>query len=299
MSVAAGERSIRPHENAAVATPAGLQLRGERAEWRGRGSGRYASARVSATVMYGPHQRQQIDLYVSDELAFDAPLIVYIHGGGWQAGSHKQIAEKPSHFIAQGYAFASAGYRLLPDAPVEQQAADLGEAVRAVRAQGLDGAFDPDRIILMGHSAGAHLAALLATDPQYAGDAFGAIRGVVLVDGAGYDIALALTMPEMTAPLLYRDVFGKDAARHRALSPLTHVGGQTAPNWLILHVAERVASTRQATLFAAALRKAGRRAEVAAIADSNHLRINREIGSEAGAPQTEAIDAFLTQTLRP
>lgn len=301
--LAQGYGAIAPAPGSAGDPPrAQLQLRGERAEWRGRGVGRYASARPGATILYGSHQRQQVDIYTPDDPPEDpltAPaLIVYIHGGGWSMGNHKMVQGKPAHFTQQGYAFASAGYRVLPDAPVEQQAADLGEALRVLRAQGQDGGFDPGRIILMGHSAGAHLAALLATDPQYAGSAFAAIRGAVLIDGAGFDIGLAMTMPEMAMPLLYRDVFGTDPARHKALSPITHVGGRDAPDWLILHVAERVTSTAQSARLAEALGRAGRSASVVPITGSNHTRINREIGTEPGTVQTEAIDAFLEHVTR-
>lgn len=273
--------------------PASLQQRGERAEWRGRGLGAYASARVSGTLIYGPHPRQQIDIYAPDHVMADAPLIFYIHGGGWSMGSHKRVDAKPAFFMEQDAVFASAGYRVLPDAPVEDQAADLGAALRAVRASAADYGFDPDKIILMGHSAGAHLAALLGTDPQYAGTAFDAIRGAVLVDGGGYDIALALTMPEMIAPLIYRDVFGPDPARHTALSPITHAGGRDAADWLIVHVADRAATARQAQLFSAALRSAGRNAGVVPVEATNHMRINREIGTEEGAAQNAAIAAFI------
>lgn len=293
LPVAADEYFSPALQATVVPPPAGLQLRGERAEWRGRGIGGYASARVTGTVMYGADHRQQIDLYVPDEAMGDAPLIMYIRGGGWSAGNHKMVGAKAVHFAAQGFVFASAGYRVLPDAPVEQQAADLGAGLRALRAQAEDHGFDPDAIVLIGHSAGAHLAALLASDPQYAGDAFDAIRGVVLVDGGGYDISLALTMLEMEAPLIYRDVFGTDGARHKALSPISHIGGKDAPNWLILHLADRAATTRQAAVFSAALRKAGRTAEVIPVEGSNHSAINREIGTEQGAAQTQAIDTFL------
>jgi arylformamidase len=272
-----------------------LQQRGERIEWRERGIGRYASARVSGTVIYGGHLRQQVDLYAPDQALGDAPLIVYIHGGGWQIGNHKLVQEKPGHFTAQGYVFASAGYRLLPDAPVEQQAADLGEALRVLRAAAEDYGFDPNKIVLMGHSAGAHLAALIATDPKYAGDAFGAIRGAVLLDGAGYDVALAIATPTMEMPLLYRDVFGTDPARHKALSPVTHAGGKDAPDWLALYVATRANSKAQSERLVAALVKGGARAEAMAISGTDHGRMNREIGTEAGAAQTEAIDAFLAR----
>jgi len=261
----------------------------------GMGAGQYASAKVSSTVIYGQDPRQQIDVYTPEDAVGDAPLVVFVHGGGWQMGNRSLVQAKPQHFKDAGYVFASAGYRLLPDAPVEQQAADIGNALKALRAQAEAGGFDPGKIVLMGHSAGAHLAALVASDPQYAGDAFGAIRGVVLLDGAGYDVAAAVARPSMELPTLYRDVFGTDPARHKALSPISHAGGKDAPNWLALYVAERDQSKAQSEALAAALAKAGAQAEAVAIAGTDHGRMNRELGTPAGKAQTEAVDAFLAR----
>jgi acetyl esterase/lipase len=259
----------------------------------GGGMGQYASARVSSTVVYGDHLRQQVDVYTPDDAVGDAPLVVFIHGGGWQIGNRSMVQAKPQHFKDQGYVFASAGYRLLPDAPVESQAADIGAALRALRGQAESGGFDPDRIVLMGHSAGAHLAALVASDPQYAGDAFAAILGVVLLDGAGYDVVEAAARPSMELPTLYKDVFGSDPARQKALSPITHVGGKDAAHWIALYVAERPGSKAQSEALAGALAKAGRDASAVAITGTDHGRMNRELGTEAGKAQTEAVDAFL------
>jgi arylformamidase len=263
----------------------------------GGGMGQYASAKVSSTVVYGTDARQQVDLYTPDDAVGDAPLVVFVHGGGWQIGNRSHVQAKPQHFKEAGYVFASAGYRLLPDAPVEQQAADLGAALKALRAQAETGGFDPDTIVLMGHSAGAHLAALVASDPQYAGDAFGAIRGVVLLDGAGYDVVTAAATPTMELPTLYKDVFGTDPARQKALSPITHVGGKDAPHWLALYVAERPGSKMQSDALMAALAKAGKDAKAVAITGTDHGRMNRELGTDAGKAQTEAVDAFLKRVL--
>jgi acetyl esterase/lipase len=259
------------------------------------GVGQYASARISSTVIYGKDARQQVDIYTPDDAVGDAPLVLFVHGGGWQMGDRARVQAKPQHFKEAGYVFASAGYRLLPGSPVEQQAADLGAALQALRAQAETGGFDPDQIVLMGHSAGAHLAALVATDPQYAGEAFGAIRGVVLLDGAGYDVPAAIATPTMEMPLLYRDVFGTDPARQKALSPITHVGGKDAAHWLALYVAERANAKAQSEALMAALAKAGKDASALAITGTDHGRMNRELGTEAGKAQTEAVDAFLAQ----
>jgi acetyl esterase/lipase len=256
-------------------------------------AGASASATVSRTVVFGEHPRQQVDVYTPKDPVGDAPLVLFIHGGGWQIGNRSLVQAKPQHFNAMGYVFAAAGYRLLRDAPVEEQAADIGAALRALRAQARAIGFDPDRIVLMGHSAGAHLAALVATDPQYAGDAFDSIKGVVLLDGAAYDVVEAAARAMMGLPMLYKHVFGTDPARQKALSPVTHVGGKDAPHWLVLYVAERAAAKAQSEALVRALRQAGKDAEAVAISRTDHRRINRELGTQAGKAQTEAVDAFL------
>lgn len=260
---------------------------------RGSGERREAASGPTRTVSYGEHERQRIDLYLPGEGGEEAPLVLFIHGGGWAFGSHERTQAKPLHFTRGGYAFASAGYRVLPDAPVEEQAADVGAALQALRAEGHAAGFDADRIVLMGHSAGAHLAALVATDPRYAGDAFGAIRGVVLLDGAGYDIAAQMERRDLELPGLYQNAFGSDPDRHAALSPVTHVGGDDAPDWLVLFVEERASSRAQSEDLARQLNASGSRAEAMAISDTDHGRLNRELGTPAGRQQTQAVDAFL------
>ncbi|MEM9500747.1 MAG: alpha/beta hydrolase [Pseudomonadota bacterium] len=251
------------------------------------------TAQPDRTIIYGSHQRQQIDVYEPDDAVDDLPLILHIHGGGWSFGNHKLVQSKPRHFNQANYYFASTGYRVVPDAPVEDQAKDIGAAIQALRGQASAIGFDRDQIVVMGHSAGAHLAALVATDPQYAGDAFGAIKGVILLDGAGYEIASSIEAADFRARNLYRDVFGDDAARHDRLSPVAHVGGPDAPNWLALYVAERDRAKTQAELLVSGLQAAGASAEAVSIPNTDHGRLNRELGTEVGAEQTLAVDAFL------
>ncbi|MCK0128973.1 alpha/beta hydrolase [Erythrobacter sp. F6033] len=267
------------------------QRRGERG--RRDQTAAQTTKRPERTIIYGNDQRQQIDVFEPEGAVDELPLVLHIHGGGWSFGNHKLVQSKPAHFTSANYYFASAGYRLMPDAPVEQQAADIGTAIQALRGQAAAIGFDPDRIVVMGHSAGAHLAALVSTDPQYAGDAFDAIRGVILLDGAGYEITSSLANADAQAKTLYRNVFGEDTERHRALSPVAHVGSEDAPNWLALYVAERARSKSQSELLVAGLGDAGANAEAVAISNTDHGRMNREIGTEAGAQQTKAIDAFL------
>ncbi len=255
------------------------------------------SIRPTRSVLYGSHQRQAIDIYEPEGAVDKLPLVLFIHGGAWRMGDHSRVQLKPQHFGKAEIYFASTGYRLLPDTPVEEQASDVGAAVQALVAQASIIGFDPQRIVLMGHSAGAHLAALVATDPQYAGAAFDAIRGVILLDGAGYDIAQNIEDAPYQQRLIYEQAFGFEAARYKALSPITHIGGADAPNWLALYVEERANARSQAEMLVEALGKAGKAARAIAIEDTDHGRMNRDIGTPQGAAQTQAIDAFLAQVL--
>ncbi|MEL7188376.1 MAG: alpha/beta hydrolase [Pseudomonadota bacterium] len=279
------------------------QGRGQRGEGRGEngrergGNDRQNTAQYDAkvrrTIFFGSHPNQQIDIYMPDDAVDDLPLILFVHGGGWSAGDNKYVQAKPSYYTGKDYAFASTGYRLLPAAPVEQQAEDVGMALNALVQQATSIGIDADNVVLMGHSAGAHLAALVASDPQYAGDAFNAISGVVLLDGAGYDVASNIASAKPAARDLYLRVFSNDPERHRALSPLAHIGGKDAPKWLALYVEQREVAREQSESLAKALVDAGSQATALPIANTDHSRMNRELGTERGAAQTKAVDAFL------
>ncbi|MCW5647753.1 MAG: alpha/beta hydrolase fold domain-containing protein, partial [Sphingopyxis sp.] len=88
----------------------------------------------SETISYGSDPLQVLDIWRARGTKGPAPLIVYVHGGGWQRGSKDNATGrfKPVHYPSQGYAFASINYRLVPAATVEEQAADVAAAVRAI-----------------------------------------------------------------------------------------------------------------------------------------------------------------------
>ena len=246
-------------------------------------------------LAYGADHKQRLDLNLPSR-ATRAPLLLFVHGGGWSIGDKRTGAgAKAAHFTDAGWAFASANYRLVPGASVEQQAADIASAIAWSRSNAAAHGLDPDRIVLMGHSAGAHLAALVGTDPRYlaaAGVPLAAVRGVILLDGAGYDIAGQMAQPGNAVAGMYDAAFGKDVARQKALSPTLHATAPNASNWLILPVARRADSTAQSNALAAALSKAGARATVTPVPDSNHRKLNRGLGGD-GDFATGEVDRFL------
>jgi len=237
-----------------------------------------------------------LDVYTVAKSA-NRPVLVWIHGGGWRTGDKGHVQTKPAVFVKEGFVFASINYRLVPNVTYREQAQDVAAAISFLQTHAHEYGGNPERIVVMGHSAGAHLAALVATDDRYlqeAGLALSAIKGVVLLDGGGYDIARQ--MNELAGPRnrqTYSSVFGEDERVWKDASPITHVDmGKGIAPFLILHVAGRRYSAIQSTGLAAALNQAGISAEVFPAKNKTHATINRELG-QPGDPPTQTILQFL------
>lgn len=252
-------------------------------------------------VAYGAAQLQKLDFYRGAKA--DAPLVVFIHGGGWNRGDKGNAtgAEKIAHFTGRGFAFASVNYRLVPGATVEQQAQDVADALGYLVQHARELGFDPGRLVVMGHSAGAHLAALIATDPAYlrkAGWGLDRIAGVVLLDGAAYDVPAQMAEGPRIMGNTYAAAFGSDPARQRALSPTLQAASPNARDFLILHV-RREDGARQSEALGRALEAAGARVTVQGLEGRGlrgHMQINRALG-EANYPATALVDRWIDGVL--
>lgn len=145
-----------------------------------------------------------LDLYLPDAAApgDSRPVVVYVHGGSWRAGDKSnQIADKVGLFTGAGYLFASLNYRLSPVDPTTlapgrimfpDHPHDVGEAIGWLARHAAEHGGDPSRILLIGHSAGAHLISLVSTDPSYV-EAYGVepwrLIGAVSLDTDAFDVA--------------------------------------------------------------------------------------------------------------
>ncbi|MBI5394606.1 MAG: alpha/beta hydrolase, partial [Verrucomicrobia bacterium] len=109
------------------------------------------------------HERQRLDLYVPEKADAPLPLIIWIHGGGWAAGSKDNCPPLRQGFTGRGYAVASIGYRLSGDAIFPAQIEDCKAAIRWLRAHAKEYGLNPDRFGVWGSSAGGHLVALVGT----------------------------------------------------------------------------------------------------------------------------------------
>lgn len=253
-----------------------------------------AAAEAPREIAYGAHPRQKLDVYVRPGLK-DAPVLLFVHGGGWSLGDKRGVNNLPGFAERNGLLLMSANYRLAP----EVDAGGCAEDVAAAAAWALDHAGehggDPRRVYLMGHSAGAHLVALVGVDRGYLGahdHAPADLAGVIPVDGAGYDAPKQMAGEGGRGWLgrMYQDAFGDRAAE---LSPTLLVEpGRAYPPFLIFHVAARDSSREQSQGLAEALRRAGGRAEVVAAPGETHRSINVSMGVE-GDPEGERAARFI------
>jgi len=281
----------------------GDRLRAWMAQRAAASEGNAPSVSASATLTYGSDPAQKIDFWAaqlpSDPAMPPAPLVVFVHGGGWQRGSKDNATGrwKPAHYPEAGYAFASIDYRLVPEATVEQQAQDVAQAVKALIDRAGSLGIDRHRIVLMGHSAGAHLVALVGTDERYlkaAGLSFADLAGVIPIDGAAYDIPAQMRDGPPMMQQTYSQAFGTDPARQRALSPTLQAGAPNAPRFLLLHV-QRPDGIRQSEALAAALKAGGTAVQIESFPGEGlrgHMEINRRLGDPDYAA-TGVVDGWL------
>ena len=251
---------------------------------------------------YGNDPLQKLDFWPG--AGRDAPLVIFVHGGGWKRGDKKNATgtDKVKHYTGLGYAFASLNYRLVPNARVEDQASDVASAIAWLKDNAARLGFDGRRIVLMGHSAGAHLSALVGTDPRYlraAGLDVDDLRGVIPLDGAAYDVPKQIADGGNFMHDIYIQAFGTQPERQRDLSPTFQAPAPNAPAFLILHV-QRKDGTEQSRALGRALERAGTDADVKGFEGrglQGHAEINRKLG-DLSYPATPVVDAWLEKIFR-
>jgi arylformamidase len=254
------------------------------------------------------HERQVLDVY-SPPHAKNLPVVFWIHGGGWQTGDKSSVQIKPQAFNDKGFVFVSTNYRLLPEVDMGTIVRDIAQSIRWVHDHIAEYGGDPERLLIMGHSAGAQLAALICTDDRYLkaeGLSLAIIKGCVPVDGDTYDVPAIIETAEtrrrvhgQPQPKLgHREKFGNDPAKHRDLSAVTHVAKDKGiPPFLIMHVADHPDTSAQAIRLADVLKTAGVSVRVFGAQESSHNKINADLGVPNN-PGTEALFAFVTEALK-
>jgi arylformamidase len=253
------------------------------------------------------HERQVLDVYAPTG-ARNLPVVFWIHGGGWQAGNKSMVGVKPQALMEAGFVFVAINYRLLPTVDMATLTGDVATALGWVHKNIATYGGDPNRLLVMGHSAGGQLAALMCTDEKYVkaeGFSLAAIKGCMPVDADTFDIPAIIEVAETRArvhhlPLPtngHRQKFANDPTKHLDFSAVTHVAaGKGIPPFLILHIAGNPDTSAQARRLAAVLQTAGISAKVVG-RETTHEGLNDAIGVP-GDPVTNAVFAFVADALK-
>lgn len=249
--------------------------------------------RKAANVAYGAHAAQRYDVYTQPERG-NAPLLIMLHGGAWRTGSKDAVRvwkAKAAHFVPQGYVFASVDTRLLDDgADPRAQAEDFARAIRHIRQNADRWGADAERVVLMGHSAGAHVAALVASDARLRAVS-GRLDGVVVLDSGALDVEALMARNPVR---LFRRAFGDTPQGWRDASPVAQLD-RHAPLFLVLCRARAEFVCDDANRFAATARGLGVIAQVYPVRKS-HRAINADLGTPGR--YTERVSTWIAQAVR-
>ncbi len=254
------------------------------------------------------HERQVLDVYAPHN-AKNLPVVFWIHGGGWQTGDKTSVQGKPQAFTDKGFVFVSTNYRLLPSVDMATIVRDVAKSIRWVHDHIAEYGGDPNRLFVMGHSAGAQLAALICTDDRYLkaeGLSLAIIKGCVPVDGDTYDVPAIIETEETRrrvhglpqAKFGHREKFGNDPAKHRDFSAVTHVAkNKGIPPFFILYVANHPDTSAQAQRLGNVLKDAGVPVTLFGGKETTHNKINADLG-RPDDPATKALFEFLGKALK-
>ncbi len=252
---------------------------------------------LTPDVAYGLHSRQRFDVY-SPQGATSAPVLFMVHGGAWRIGdkgARAVVENKVARWVPKGVLLVSTNYRMLPEADALAQVDDVAQALVRAQAEAERRGGDRSRFVLMGHSAGAHLVALLTASPERA-LRLGATPwlGAVLLDSAALDVVEVMERPHLP---FYDQAFGADPARWRAASPFHQLHAAPAPLLAVCSSLRRD-SCDQARAFAAKAAGLGGRARSLPEALS-HQEINEGLGKDPRyTGEVESFLASLDSSLR-
>ena len=284
----------------AVAANAGLGERLEQARAAGRQEHAIAvPAAVTAVrnFAYGSDPAQRIDVYLPANV-HQAPVLFYVHGGGWAYGdkANPGTETKVAYWCARGFAVISANYRMAPVAQALEQARDIARAISAAQAHETQWRIDPKRFVLVGHSAGAHLVALLGADPRLLASA-GAQRplGVVSLDSGALNVPGLMSGARL--PRLYKNAFGDDRDYWVSTSPLDQLTREGLPMLLVCSSTRRFPTSPcdEANAFSQKAKSLGVAMQVLPAA-MKHDEINRALGEPSN--YTTAVSTYIDSLLR-
>jgi acetyl esterase/lipase len=225
--------------------------------------------------------KHRLDLFLADGANW--PVVVFVHGGGWRNGDRAvriggaDIYSNIGRYLAaRGIGAAVISYRLQPAVGWRAQVSDAAHAVAWVRVHIAEYGGDPDRLFLMGHSAGAQLVTCVTTDREAQSEAGlppEAIKGVIAASGAGYDLADEETYRLGADPSYYEDRFAGPGDWRKTASVARLIAPGVPPFLILFATGESLALQHQAKVLDVAVRRAGGSTTLVPIEGESHERM--------------------------
>ena len=240
-------------------------------------------------VPYGADKAQTFDVYTRADFV-NAPVIFMVHGGAWRTGDKAAPAvvdQKVQRWLPAGLVFISVNYRLVPHVNPLEQAQDLRKALVVAQQRAKEWGGDPDKFILMGHSAGAHLIGLVSSSTAHVETMGGKPwLGSVLLDSAALDLPKVMAVKH---PRFYTKAFGRDPGMWRQASPLHQLTAQARPVLLACSSLRRQACA-QAETFVVQAKRLG--VSVSVVPQQlTHKAMNAQLG--VPNPYTAEVEQFM------
>ncbi|MEO1746517.1 MAG: alpha/beta hydrolase [Pseudomonadota bacterium] len=221
------------------------------------------------------------------------PVIVYIHGGGWVKGDRKRVYNQPNWLTSRGYVFVAIDYRKIPTTNIDGQVKDVLAALNWVKRNIRRYGGDNRRVVLMGHSAGAHLSALVAAQGRV-----GWLRGIIPNDVQAYDL-IAYATKRGSIGSMFGTAFSNEPKNWIRWSPATYArrAGRLPPH-LVLYSRSQGERRRSISIgYANLLKGRGTRVEVFHGTAYSHGAIAARLG-RSGDAASQAIERFLARVMR-
>ena len=246
-------------------------------------------ARLERDLSYGNDPQQRLDIYMPAQ-AKAAPVILMVHGGAWMIGDKGAsgfVSNKVAHWLPKGYIVVSSNYRLSRRPNPLEQADDIARALAFVQSKAPSWGGDPTRVLLLGHSAGAHLVSLLAADPLIVTSKGGTPwLGTIVLDSAAFDLVEIMQSKHKG---FYDRVFGKDQTLWTEASPYHRLTVAPAPMFLVCS-SHSNGSCPQARTFASKATELGGKVTVLPV-DMKHGELNKELGLPSD--YTTTVEGFM------
>ncbi len=203
----------------------------------------------------------ELDIYQARDDQTPRPLVIYIHGGYWKAGTKNAHAQQGIEFVDMGYTVAAIDYRLSTEAPFPAAVLDIRDAITWLCANAATYAIDPTRIILCGSSAGGHLSAFFGLAANSPGRTYGEgidpthIRAIISLYGM-HDLTIPFHHDHPFTRLFLGASYADDPARYLEASPVAHIDPSDPPVLLIHGTLDGSVPVRHSDLLAKRLQAA-------------------------------------------